>query len=570
MKKNLLYLFTILCTLSFVTSCSDDDDDKALNAWKNLATDYSGANLTLTLDGTAVTGKTVKLNATSADAGTLTLTDIAPEVTNVNMDVKLTRNATGYDIEGSKDMSGYVVSVTGKVTDDSKMTLAVTTEGWELAVADYTGDKLALQLNGETVADKTVAFKSTSKTTADVTLKNIVNGLEEMVVPVKLLIVKSEQTVETYNFEGSNNDVEGYQVSVKGSVNTQGQMTMDVTVEGWKSIAKAYDGEELVMTINEKAVEGHTVTVEVISETEATITFGDQALVEGVKNPVVTAAITQDATGYKLEGKAGVDSDWFFDVTSTIVNGKLTLNVKTTSFKTALIGKWNVKKDAEGKTAEYILHLVTQSGNLSLPKELVGLIIPGSDKDLTLPVATIEMALGALLGENIMYLNSIEFTADKTKNINITYTTKGTAGKVEELKGLLQYTWVKDKESGEELYIGVNMEELMKLTGFSFFSMNSVKSYDGSTILTEGMPFNYKLEDGVLSLSVPRESIVPAVSVLDMFVSMMLEGYKGEENPSPEIVKIIEGLSMVSPILTMANGLLSQTTELEVGLVFTK
>lgn len=33
MKKNLLYLFTVLCTLSFFTACSDDDDEKIRTFW---------------------------------------------------------------------------------------------------------------------------------------------------------------------------------------------------------------------------------------------------------------------------------------------------------------------------------------------------------------------------------------------------------------------------------------------------------------------------------------------------------------------------------------------------------
>lgn len=30
MKKNLFFVFTMLCALSFFTACSDDDDNKSL------------------------------------------------------------------------------------------------------------------------------------------------------------------------------------------------------------------------------------------------------------------------------------------------------------------------------------------------------------------------------------------------------------------------------------------------------------------------------------------------------------------------------------------------------------
>ena len=37
MKKNLFFVFTMLCALSFFTACSDDDDNKTDDGWKAIS-----------------------------------------------------------------------------------------------------------------------------------------------------------------------------------------------------------------------------------------------------------------------------------------------------------------------------------------------------------------------------------------------------------------------------------------------------------------------------------------------------------------------------------------------------
>ena len=44
MKKNLFFVFTMLCALSFFTACSDDDDNKTDDGWKAIC-DLYGRNI---------------------------------------------------------------------------------------------------------------------------------------------------------------------------------------------------------------------------------------------------------------------------------------------------------------------------------------------------------------------------------------------------------------------------------------------------------------------------------------------------------------------------------------------
>lgn len=49
MKKNLFFVFTMLCALSFFTACSDDDDNKTDDGWKAISATYTAETLKLTM-----------------------------------------------------------------------------------------------------------------------------------------------------------------------------------------------------------------------------------------------------------------------------------------------------------------------------------------------------------------------------------------------------------------------------------------------------------------------------------------------------------------------------------------
>ena len=67
MKKNLFFVFTMLCALSFFTACSDDDDNKTDDGWKAISATYTAETLKLTMGGTEVADQSVKVDASSAE-----------------------------------------------------------------------------------------------------------------------------------------------------------------------------------------------------------------------------------------------------------------------------------------------------------------------------------------------------------------------------------------------------------------------------------------------------------------------------------------------------------------------
>ena len=74
MKKNLFYLFALICSMSLFTACSDDDDDAN---WKKLPNQAITAdNLLLETNIPASSDASIKLAMTDAQNGLLSLNKV--------------------------------------------------------------------------------------------------------------------------------------------------------------------------------------------------------------------------------------------------------------------------------------------------------------------------------------------------------------------------------------------------------------------------------------------------------------------------------------------------------------
>jgi len=124
MKRNLLYLFTILCVFSFFTACSSDDDDVD---WTTISKEYKGddSKLTLEVNKKKVTekGKSATVDATSAEAASITLNNILPDTKAIKVDGKL----DGLTFTGETTVNGNcAVSVTGQFDTKGNLNLSIT------------------------------------------------------------------------------------------------------------------------------------------------------------------------------------------------------------------------------------------------------------------------------------------------------------------------------------------------------------------------------------------------------------------------------------------------------------
>lgn len=151
MKKNFLYLFTVLCTLSFFTACGDDDDDPKDPTVLDVNTAYSGDKLDLKYGDSALLGKEITFDTKDGKTATITMKGLfnlsellaqlmpkstapapamAPgvipgEVTTTISNVPLILSGETYTFEGEyTGASGVKATYSGEVKKD-KLTMAV-------------------------------------------------------------------------------------------------------------------------------------------------------------------------------------------------------------------------------------------------------------------------------------------------------------------------------------------------------------------------------------------------------------------------------------------------------------
>lgn len=142
MKKNFLYLFTVLCTLSFFTACSDDDDPKDPTVLDVNAA-YSGDKLDLKYSDSALLGKEITFDTKDGKTATITMKgtfdisglaglinakstaqpSMAPgiipgEVTTILSDVPLILSGEKYTFEGTDSNNERELKYSGEVQKD--------------------------------------------------------------------------------------------------------------------------------------------------------------------------------------------------------------------------------------------------------------------------------------------------------------------------------------------------------------------------------------------------------------------------------------------------------------------
>lgn len=153
MSKRLLYLFTLICTISLFTACGDDDKDddggggngEVDTTWEQVAGSYEGEKLAFSYGETPLTGKTATFTATNSTNCSLALTNVIPgeDATTIS-DIKVENSA----FSGSATTTNANVEYTGSVKDDV-MTLKLNVvmkdpNGWAKGyrMADYTTGEL--------------------------------------------------------------------------------------------------------------------------------------------------------------------------------------------------------------------------------------------------------------------------------------------------------------------------------------------------------------------------------------------------------------------------------------------
>jgi hypothetical protein len=573
MKKKLLFLFALICSVSIFSSCGDDDKD---TTWTQIP-DATKENTKLTINGGTLPDATASLDIQSAEAAVLKLTNAIYGHDDISVNVAMVKsNDSTYVFEGTANLDGAIskataavdkgltVAAKGTVTTSGKLTVEVTTSGWGTLSGVYSGDSLKMTVNGaEAKFKKPVTLTAQSETTATLVFEQIPNVVNDFEMEVTLA-----KDGEGYKFEGTKEMKAGYLVTVSGTI-VKNVLTVTVTTSGYATFNKSYSGNDLVYTYNGELMPGK------VFKPSVELTFGESTVdinlsnaikgvyVESTKGSVVIKGVkytkAADSETYTFSGTASPEGYKASTINfeGTVSPDKvLTLSVDY-SIQSDIVGKWNMATDnGLGKT---FFDFKTKSGMVNFPDDIYNIIPEDMKKQLPqqMPDEAFVAFVKQMLGQYTMFLNSIEFKS--TGNIAFTYTDMKT-GKVTTMEQNFVHYSITDKG---KLLLVPNMDELFGMmfqsASAQSASLKSYDPYDPTNILSgDGVPFNFEIKNGELRVSLDKGVIEPLGNMLTGFLPIL-----GSFVPA-------EILSMINVILPGALGMLDEVPTLEIGLYLNK
>lgn len=566
MKKNLFYyLFAVICSVALFTSCSDDDED---TTWQQIP-EITNDNVTLKLNNTTLVGATATLDIINGENAKVTLINAiyghASVPVNVIMEKK---NDTSYNFSGTTDLeaarmevsnSPLKITVSGTVDTTGKMTIDVATSGWAAVSGVYANDSLAITFdgkshnNGSDYAVTLIAKENGSAAT--LVFKKIINVA---------LNVEADVTLDNGKISGTVEPKLGYIITINGSVDNNGKLTLNLVSSGYGTIDASYSAKGNAITYNGKELTSGSVSIKVLSEKAAQVTLN--GMLVGSRTAVIEEAVITKEEGkevYALSGEMK-NNDYTVVFKGTVgEDRKLTAEV-TYKVIGDIVGKWNLMKTSENMAAP-IFKFATNKGSVTLPESLLA-IIPDDMKPMfpaTMKDAQLTQVIQYLLANYAVYLQSIEFAEngrviatyiDMPKDVN-------GDGKIDaqdavdttpKTFALLQY-YMKDGQ----LYLAFDLSELM-----SMMPTYESRGWDSSGILTEGIPVNYQIAGNTLSVYLVTDVVVGLAGFANGMLPII--GMMLPEEMKPQF-KVIETI-----FSAIVEGIIPEVKELEVGLMFTK
>lgn len=211
-------------------------------------------------------------------------------------------------------------------------------------IPEITKENVTLKLNDKTSANATATLDIINAESGELTLTNAIYGHSSVKVDVTL----QKKDDASYNFSGTANltpakeamtTPAALKVTVSGTVNTAGKMTVDVVTSGWAAVSGVYANDSVTVTINGGTPTSiYEVTLEATAEDAANLTF---AKLVNIANDFEMEVSLKDG---KIEGSKEKEPGYLISVTGTLAEDKLTLNVTTSGWAT-LSGTYNAKNN---------------------------------------------------------------------------------------------------------------------------------------------------------------------------------------------------------------------------------
>lgn len=548
MKKNLFFLFALICSTSLFTACSDDDEDMG---WKEIPTEIPAENVKLDINGSTPAGASASLKIESGETGILTLTNAVYGHASIPVNVVLAKIEEGsYDFTGTANIDGttkaaaatdlgLTVNVKGNVTKAGKLTVNVTTAGWGTISGIYSGDSLKMTHNGAEDNNFPVKVTATSETKATLVFDKIINVVNDFTVEVTIA-----KDGEGYKLSGTAEKEPGYNVNVAGTI-IKNVLTVDVTTTGYATFSGSYSGKKNALTYNGAKNESGSIGLKLTSETAATISVSSMIPGSTVKIADGKVSKAADSETYTISGSAKT-AGYEISFEGTITPDKKMTGAVNYKILSPIVGKWGPKIGQQG--AESIFNFASKTGTVTFPKEVIDML-PENLKPFfaeKMPDAQLVQTVKGLLGQFVPYLQYIEFT--EGGDVNIAYTEMGKTD-VQVLAGWVNY-YVKDNQA----YLVINLEKLMGMSTMS----KGTKAWDPGTFLTEGIPFDFTAANGNLNIWINHEVLSGLLPIINGFLPFI-----GSMLPP-------EQAGMITTIFSTVNSIVTESTQFEAGLVMTK
>ena len=420
---------------------------------------------------------------------------------------------------------------------------------------EYTESMQTVTVDGDVLANTTVTFAATSANTGSVMFDYM---LGESDFQVEVALTKTE---DGYDFAGSKELRTGYTVNVAGSVTTE---TIEVSVvsTGYASIDDTYyvSSGNLVLTLNGTTMDASSANVSLSTTSANQVTVTLNGVLPGIYDSELGGSyytmenltLTQEegTEVYNFSGTATYGAATYTVEGTVSAENILSLSVDT-NIDSPVVGTWSVKMSEMG--ADVIASFSTNSGSITLPDALYGLIPAELQIPQTVPDAQVEMLAKMMLGQYVPYLKSIDFKA--TGDIDIVYTDMNAPEVEQTLSGLLNYLVV-----DEQLLIVPNITALMGMIPMS----NNTKAveFDPSGILVGApIPFNFSTDGSSLSLSVDQTVITPLVNMANALFPSIGGMFIPDQNT----------LNLITSILSYVNTtLVEENVQMEIGLNMVK
>ena len=249
MKKNLFYLFALICSMSLFTACSDDDDD----TWQQIPqTELSGDKADLTVNGVKSTSGSVQMSVKNESEGILTLKNVIPGYENVPVNVELQKQsgdsfifagtaklntAPAITKEAASVPAIMTVEVSGIVYLDGSIKVDMKASGLGLYVGTYNGEKLALKYGGSVMIGKTAVLSAVDGSNMELVLQGVVPGEDQ----VKISNVQPDASG---SFSGEATTAANNTVKYSGSFSAATgvlSLELNATLANTSDWAKTYD-----------------------------------------------------------------------------------------------------------------------------------------------------------------------------------------------------------------------------------------------------------------------------------------------------------------------------------------